>query len=122
LQGCFVSDREIDRLVRFWRGLKSPLPSKVEELFQQPLWPEMDTVVEDEAEQEDELLEQAIELVKQQQHASTTFLQRRLRIGYVRASRLMDLLEEKGVVGPAGSAGQAREVLHQTEEVSWPTT
>ena len=122
LQGCFVSDREIDRLVRFWRGLKSPLPSKVEELFQHPLWPEMDTVVEDEAEQEDKLLERAMQLVKQQRHASTTFLQRRLRIGYVRASRLMDRLEEKGVVGPAGSAGQAREVLHQTEEVSWPTT
>jgi S-DNA-T family DNA segregation ATPase FtsK/SpoIIIE len=122
LQGCFVSDTEIDRLVRFWRGLEPPLPSKVEELFQQPLWPEMDTVVQDEAEQEDELLERAIELVKQQRHASTTFLQRRLRIGYVRASRLMDMLEEKGVVGPAGSAGQAREVLHRTEEVSWPTT
>jgi S-DNA-T family DNA segregation ATPase FtsK/SpoIIIE len=122
LQGCFVSDTEIDRLVRFWRGLEPPLPSKVEELFQQPLWPEMDTVVQDEAEQEDELLERAIELVKQQRHACTTFLQRRLRIGYVRASRLMDRLEEKGVVGPAGSAGQAREVLHQTEEVSWPTT
>jgi S-DNA-T family DNA segregation ATPase FtsK/SpoIIIE len=122
LQGCFVSDTEIDRLVRFWRGLEPPLPSKVEELFQQPLWPEMDTVVQDEAKQEDELLERAIELVKQQRHASTTFLQRRLRIGYVRASRLMDILEEKGVVGPAGSAGQAREVLHRTEEVSWPTT
>jgi len=122
LQGCFVSDTEIDRLVRFWRGLEPPLPSKVEELFQQPLWPEMDTVVQDEAKQEDELLERAMELVKQQRHASTTFLQRRLRIGYVRASRLMDMLEEKGVVGPAGSAGQAREVLHRTEEVSWPTT
>jgi S-DNA-T family DNA segregation ATPase FtsK/SpoIIIE len=122
LQGCFVSDREIDRLVRFWRGLEPPLPSKDEDLVQKPLWPETDTMVEEEAEQEDELLEQAIELVKQRRQASTTFLQRRLRIGYVRASRLMDSLEEKGVVGPAGSAGQAREVLQQTEEVSWPTT
>jgi S-DNA-T family DNA segregation ATPase FtsK/SpoIIIE len=122
LQGCFVSDREIDKLVRFWRGLAPPLPLKDDDLVQQPLWPETATVVEDETAQEDELLEQAIELVKQQQRASTTFLQRRLRIGYVRASRLMDLLEEKGVVGPAGSAGQAREVLQQTEEVSWPTT
>jgi S-DNA-T family DNA segregation ATPase FtsK/SpoIIIE len=78
--------------------------------------------VEDEGEQEDELLEDAIELVKREQRASTTFLQRRLRIGYVRASRLMDLLEERGIVGPPGSAGRARQVLHVTEEVSWPTT
>jgi S-DNA-T family DNA segregation ATPase FtsK/SpoIIIE len=121
LQGCFVSDRDIDRLVRYWRGLELPLSSNVEALIQQPLWPEMATVIEDQAEQEDELLERAVQLVEQQRHASTTFLQRRLRIGYVRASRLMDMLQEKGVVGPAGSAGQAREVLRQTEEVSWPT-
>jgi S-DNA-T family DNA segregation ATPase FtsK/SpoIIIE len=121
LQGSFVSDGEIDRLVHFWRGLEPPLPSKVEELFQQPLWPQLDKIVEDEPEQKDELLERAMELVKRQRRASTTSLQRRLRIGYVRASRLMDLLEERGVVGPAGSAGQAREVLWQTKEVSWPT-
>ena len=122
LQGCFVSDREIDSLVRFWRGIEVPRPAQQEELVQQALWPEMATVVEDEGEQEDQLLEEAIELVKREQHASTTFLQRRLRIGYVRASRLMDLLEEKGIVGPPASAGRARKVLHVEEEVSWPTT
>jgi len=122
LQGCFVSDREIDSLVRFWRGMDVSGPAQQEELVQQALWPEMATVVEDEGEQEDQLLEEAIELVKREQHASTTFLQRRLRIGYVRASRLMDLLEEKGIVGPPASAGRARKVLHVEEEVSWPTT
>lgn len=122
LQGCFVSDREIDSLVRFWRGMEVPRPAQQEELVQQALWPEMATVVEDEGEQEDQLLEEAIGLVKREQHASTTFLQRRLRIGYVRAARLMDLLEEKGIVGPPASAGRARKVLHAEEEVSWPTT
>lgn len=122
LQGCFVSDREIDSLVRFWRGMEVPRPAQQEELVQQALWPEMATVVEDEGEQEDRLLEEAMELVKREQHASTTFLQRRLRIGYVRAARLMDLLEEKGIVGPPVSAGRARKVLHVEEEVSWPTT
>ena len=122
LQGCFVSDREIDSLVRFWRGMEVPRPAQQEELVQQALWPEMATVVEDEGEQEDQLLEEAIGLVKREQHASTTFLQRRLRIGYVRAARLMDLLEEKGIVGPPASAGRARKVLHVEEEVSWPTT
>ncbi len=121
LQGCFVSDREIDSLVRFWRGMEVPRPAQQEELVQQALWPEMATVVEDEGEQEDQLLEEAMELVKREQHASTTFLQRRLRIGYVRAARLMDLLEEKGIVGPPASAGRARKVLHVEEEVSWPT-
>jgi S-DNA-T family DNA segregation ATPase FtsK/SpoIIIE len=121
LQGCFVSNKEIDSLVRFWRGMEVPRPAQQEELVQQAFWPEMATVVEDEGEQEDQLLEEAIGLVKREQHASTTFLQRRLRIGYVRAARLMDLLEEKGIVGPPVSAGRARKVLHVEEEVSWPT-
>jgi S-DNA-T family DNA segregation ATPase FtsK/SpoIIIE len=123
LQGCFVSDREIDSLVRFWRGMEVPRPAQEEELVQQALWPEIATIVEDEEDQDDQLLEEAIELVKSEKRASTTFLQRRLRIGYVRAARLMDLLEEKGVVGPPASAGRARKVLNVAEEeVSWPTT
>jgi S-DNA-T family DNA segregation ATPase FtsK/SpoIIIE len=121
LQGCFVSDREIDRLVRFWRGLDVPRPAKPEELVQQELWPQTAAVVEEEAEKEDRLLDEAIDLVRQEKRASTTLLQRRLRIGYVRAARLMDALEERGIVGPAESAGHAREVLYK-EEVSWPTT
>jgi S-DNA-T family DNA segregation ATPase FtsK/SpoIIIE len=119
LQGCFVSDREIDRLVRFWRGLGSPLPSKIEELVQQPLWPAMSSVVENGKAQEDELLERATELVRRQRRASTTFLQRRLRIGYVRASRLMDRLEERGVVGPRQTAAGSRRILETTEEIPW---
>jgi len=119
LQGCFVSDREIERLVRFWKGMEIPRQEEREELVQQPLWPELAEIPDHEEEgPEDELLEQAIELVKHEQRASTTFLQRRLRIGYVRASRLMDMLEERGIVGPAESAGLAREILPVEEEVS----
>jgi S-DNA-T family DNA segregation ATPase FtsK/SpoIIIE len=119
LQGCFVSDREIERLVRFWKGMELPPQEEREHLVQQPLWPELAEIPDrDEEEPDDELLEQAIELVKQEQRASTTLLQRRLRIGYVRASRLMDVLEERGIVGPAASAGLAREVLPIEEEVS----
>lgn len=122
LQGCFVSDREIDRLVRFWKGMEVPRKAKTEALVQQPLWPELAEIPEHEAAAEDGLLDEAIKLVKQEQQASTTFLQRRLRIGYVRASRLMDALEEKGIVGPAEGTGRGREVLNVEEEVSWPTT
>jgi S-DNA-T family DNA segregation ATPase FtsK/SpoIIIE len=123
LQGCFVSDREIDRLVRFWKGLEVPRQARPEGLVQQPLWPELARMPEDQEEEpEDELLEEAIELVRQEQHASTTFLQRRLRIGYVRASRLMDMLEEKGIIGPPEGTGRARKVLEEVEEeILWPT-
>jgi S-DNA-T family DNA segregation ATPase FtsK/SpoIIIE len=62
-------------------------------------------------EEQDELLEEAIELVKRHERASTSFLQRRLHIGYPRAARLMDTLEEEGVVGPPVSGGRSREVL-----------
>jgi S-DNA-T family DNA segregation ATPase FtsK/SpoIIIE len=123
LQGCFVSDREIDRLVRFWKGMEVPRQARPEELVQQPLWPELAQIPEDQEEQpEDELLDEAIELVRQERRASTTFLQRRLRIGYVRASSLIDMLEEKGIIGPAESAGRARKVLNVEEEIPWPMT
>jgi S-DNA-T family DNA segregation ATPase FtsK/SpoIIIE len=121
LQGCFVSDREIERLVHFWKGLDVPRSAKPEELIQQELWPQQSAAVKEEVEDDDQLLDEAITLVKREKRASTTLLQRRLRIGYVRAARLMDALEERGIVGPVESAGLGREVLSE-KEVSWPTT
>ncbi len=56
-------------------------------------------------------MERAIEIVRQTQRASASLLQRQLRIGYPRAARLIDELEEMGVVGPAASGGREREVL-----------
>jgi S-DNA-T family DNA segregation ATPase FtsK/SpoIIIE len=64
----------------------------------------------------DEILEQAIELVKQRGEASASLLQRGLRIGYPRAARLMDELEEIGVVGRAQSGGRTREILIGDDE------
>jgi S-DNA-T family DNA segregation ATPase FtsK/SpoIIIE len=60
---------------------------------------------------EDELYEQAVDLVRRNNKASTSLLQRRFRIGYTRAARLMDLLEERGVVGPPVDGAKPREVL-----------
>lgn len=116
LQGCFVSDKEIARLVRFWRGLELPEESTAEELVQQALWPELE---EQEEPEDDELLNQASDLVREERQASTTFLQRRLKIGYVRASRLMDQLEERGIIGPPESRGSSRKILEKTEEIPW---
>jgi DNA segregation ATPase FtsK/SpoIIIE-like protein len=107
LQGVFVSDQEIESLVNFWTS----------ERWEQYRPPTYDHLIEEaKAEQEreeqleDPLLEKAIELAQEHSRISASMLQRRLRIGYPRAARLMDELEEAGIVGGAES-GQSREVL-----------
>ncbi len=65
----------------------------------------------DNAEEEDNLLGEATNLVIRHQKASVSFLQRGLRIGYSRAARMIDRLEEQGVIGPATGTSKAREVL-----------
>ena len=67
------------------------------------------------AEDQDELLPEAIKLVQQHSRASASLLQRRLRIGYSKAAQLIDLLEQQGIVGPAED-GRSREVLSKGEE------
>jgi S-DNA-T family DNA segregation ATPase FtsK/SpoIIIE len=110
LQGCFVSDEEISRVVQFW---SEAVPSRVEESV--PPWGETGPLVGRE-EERDELLEEAIALLREQRHASTSLLQRRLRIGYPRAARLMDQLEDEGIVGPPQAGGRRREVLVWEED------
>ena len=59
----------------------------------------------------DELIQQAVEVVRRTQRASASLLQRRLHVGYPRAARLIDELQEMGVIGPAQGGGREREVL-----------
>ncbi|MCA9990970.1 MAG: hypothetical protein KDE29_08195 [Anaerolineales bacterium] len=77
---------------------------------QQPLWEDLIEEVKD-SDQEDDLLPEAIALVRQLNKASTSLLQRRFRIGYTRAARLMDIMEEQGIIGPPTGTSKAREVL-----------
>lgn len=120
LQGVFVSDPEIQRLVDFWKTqmgaaspyaaagspVDAPLPAGVP-LKQQELWEEM----QKEEEQGDPLYSEAVGLVRRQGRCSVSMLQRRLRIGYTRAARLVDTMEEKSIVSkPEGGTG-VREVL-----------
>jgi S-DNA-T family DNA segregation ATPase FtsK/SpoIIIE len=116
LQGCFVSDREIARVVEFWSQTDTLAPDTTAP------WGEIEEAESEE--QRDELLEEAVALLKRQERASTSLLQRRLRIGYPRAARLMDQLEDEGIVGPPESGGRWRAVLildedEETEEDDW---
>ncbi|MBC7232775.1 MAG: DNA translocase FtsK 4TM domain-containing protein [Chloroflexi bacterium] len=104
LQGCFVSDEELERLVNFWREKIDWVVPQAETIAP---WHDVDL----DEEVADELLEQAIELARGRSSISTSFIQRRLRIGYPRAARLIDQLEELGIVGPAENAGRSRKVL-----------
>ncbi len=111
LQGCFVSDKEISALVRYWKGARTAQePLVPEAVVQQRMWEEIEES-EAQAAQQDEMLPKAIALVQDQQRASISMLQRRLRIGYSRAARLIDTMEEQGIIGPAPGGSSPREVL-----------
>lgn len=107
VQGCFVSDREIERIVEFWTtrpaGEVSPMPET-------PPWAGMGP-----PDQDDRLLQQALKLLEGKTRISTSLLQRQLRIGFPRAARLMDQLEEMGAVASDEGGGRSREVLHRPE-------
>ena len=116
LQGCFVSDRELEKLVSFWKDFAPPQISdaaKPSEVYGQvTLWGDVVPTTKP-APVEDELLPQAIEIVQQSHRASVSLLQRKLRVGYSRAARLMELLEEKGIVGPDEGPTKGRPVRAQ---------
>ena len=89
---------------------------------QQPLWEEL-IAQEEAAKYEDELLPEAIAMVREMKKASTSLLQRRFRIGYTRAARLIDLMEEQGIIGPPTGTSKARDVVGLgTEDGSAPST
>lgn len=115
LQGCFISDEELQRLVNYWRSYRvSPPPPPGAALVQQPLWQDMVTK-EKEAAGKDDLLDKAIEIVREHDRASITLLQRKLRIGYSRAARLIDAMEELGIIGPEEGPGRGRQVYKKEE-------
>lgn len=108
-QGVMVTDHEIDRIVAYW---KRESPGDVQPAPWEDLLSEVDHTG-------DALIEQAVAVVQQAQRASASLLQRRLRVGYPRAARLIDELEEMGVVGPAQGGGREREVLwHSSDDDS----
>jgi len=126
LQGVFVSDNEIQSLVEFWRAQAqaggtspsanasspgAPIPAGIPQpdtaLTQSGMFEEM--AAEDS--HADPLLPEAIDLVRREGRASVSMLQRRMRIGYTRAARIVDMMEDKGIVGPPEGTSQLRPIL-----------
>jgi S-DNA-T family DNA segregation ATPase FtsK/SpoIIIE len=105
-QGVIVTDHEIKKVVNFWQRM-SPSDTTKETPWEA-------TVLKESEEPTDDLIENAIDIVKQYGKASASLLQRRMRIGYPRAARLMDELEAMGVIGPSQSGGKDREVILRT--------
>lgn len=113
IQGAWVSEAEVHRVVEFVRDQQNT-KYKDAEVFEVA---EKATEVNEEFEGEDpEIMRQAIELVVRSQLGSTSMLQRKLRIGFARAGRVMDILENKGIVGPS-EGSKARSVLVTEEEL-----
>ncbi len=117
LQGAFVSDAEIQQLVDYWKA-EAQIEAEVQPERRAEVRPPWEEILTRQAEpdESDDELKRAIEVVKQTGNASASMLQRRLRIGYPRAARLMDELEELGIVGRSQSGGRTREVLRGGED------
>jgi S-DNA-T family DNA segregation ATPase FtsK/SpoIIIE len=107
-QGVFVSDKEIENVIQYWQ--KAWQPEEEESPWDAML--EHEAVLAD----RDDLVEQAIDLIKQTGKASTSLMQRRLKVGYPRAARLMDELEDLGIVGPSMGGGRERDILINLDE------
>ncbi len=121
IQGAFVSDAELQRLIHHWRQAATaaeypvnvvsiPAPVELHQVEQPPLFPELEKPQVPGFEFEDELLPTAVEILLAEDRASISLLQRRLRIGYTRSARLMDMLLEMGIVTPEVTENQFRGV------------
>lgn len=108
LQGCYVSEAEIQRVVEFWR---QQMPGWTSEAPWESMMPPAALSPTATPQEEDDLLQQAVALLRTRETISASYLQRRLRIAYPTAARLIERLEEMGLVGPPEAAGRPRRVI-----------
>jgi S-DNA-T family DNA segregation ATPase FtsK/SpoIIIE len=105
-QGVLVTDDEIHRLMEFVSDQSPPaFDSAMHEKLQSAA-----TTGDDVTDEDEELVEKCLEIIRQEKRASTSLLQRRLRLGYTRAARIVDILEQRGILGP-GEGAKPREIL-----------
>ncbi len=105
-QGVLVTDQEIHRVVEFVSAQSPPA-------FDQSMHEKLEAAsaaTDDVTEEDEELVEKCLEIIRQEKRASTSLLQRRLRLGYTRAARIVDILEQRGILGP-GEGAKPREIL-----------
>ncbi|HEX4641220.1 MAG TPA: DNA translocase FtsK, partial [Chthoniobacterales bacterium] len=106
-QGVLVTDDEIHRLVEF---VSAQSPPTFDTSMQDKLQSTSTMDEEDVTDEDEELVEKCLEIIRQEKRASTSLLQRRLRLGYTRAARIVDILEQRGILGP-GEGAKPREIL-----------
>jgi S-DNA-T family DNA segregation ATPase FtsK/SpoIIIE len=105
-QGVLVTDEEIRQLVEFVSAQSPPaFDSAIHEKLQSNA-----PTAEEVTDEDEELVEKCLEIIRQEKRASTSLLQRRLRLGYTRAARIVDILEQRGILGP-GEGAKPREIL-----------
>jgi len=105
-QGVLVTDEEIHRLVEF---VSAQSPPAFDAAMHEKLQAASSTS-EEVTDEDEELVEKCLEIIRQEKRASTSLLQRRLRLGYTRAARIVDILEQRGILGP-GEGAKPREIL-----------
>ncbi len=111
IQGAFVSDEEVDKIIKYVSE-----GHEEETQFNEEVLDAIETKKNTPLVETDELLEEAIHLVLTQNQASISFLQRRLKVGYARAARMVDQMEEMGVIGPH-EGSKPRKLLWSDEEI-----
>lgn len=121
IQGCFVSDEEVEAVVDFVKGrhtaeYDSAIMEDIENRVLANSKDKSAAAASDDDGEKDAMLDAAIEFVVESRQASTSVLQRKLKLGYARAARIMDQMEEMGVVGPSQGA-KPREVLMTAEQL-----
>ena len=123
VQGCFVSDREVEDVVKYVKNggtavYDENILDDIEKLAAQEKGKKSADVSGEEGggfSDEDEMLPAAIECVVEMGQASTSLLQRKLKLGYARAARIIDQMEERGIVGPF-EGSKPRQVLISKEQ------
>ncbi len=106
-QGVLVTDHEIQRVVEF---VTAQSPPAFDAAMHEKLQAASTSMEENVTDEDEELVEKCIEIIRQEKRASTSLLQRRLRLGYTRAARIVDILEQRGILGP-GEGAKPREIL-----------
>ena len=112
-QGVLVTDDEVQRIVKF-------VSDQGEQCFESEIHKKLESIGGDDegeevSEEDEEIVQKCLEVMQQEGKASTSLFQRRLRLGYTRAARILDILEDRGYVGP-GDGAKPREILRQPEE------